>query len=111
MGGKRIGADPQLAVELAVCASFGIPHSEFLGWSAGDRDKSIWWHLRQQETCPSCGTRAEEWDPERGGHRVAYVARPERCHGCAAKQQVEESLDPKQDGRGVHVVLQRGKRA
>lgn len=97
-------------VEMAVCAAYGIPHSEFLGWRASDRDKAIWWHIRQQETCPSCGTRPEEWDPDRGGHRRAYVARKRRCHGCAAKQQVEASIDPDQEGRGVHVVLERGRR-
>ena len=110
MGGKRIGADPQLAIELAVCADYKIRHSEFLGWSQLDRDKAIWHLMQQREACPSCGTRPDEWDPEKGGHRRAYIARKRRCYGCEAKQQVEASIDPEKEGRGVHVMLERGKR-
>lgn len=95
---------------MAVCAAYGIPHSEFLGWRDTDRSKAIWQWVRQQEACPSCGTRPDEWDPEKGGHRLAYVARKRRCSGCAAKQQVEESVEPEKEGRGVHVVLERGRR-
>lgn len=111
MGGKRIDADPQLAVELAVCADYRIPHSEFLAWRSTDRDKAIWWLTRQRAACPACGTRPEEWDPEQGGHRRAYIARKHRCYGCEARQQVEASIDPEKEGRGVHVVLEPGKRA
>lgn len=95
---------------MAVCADYKIPHSEFLSWSRSDRDKAIWQWVRQREACPSCGTRPDEWDPEKGGRRLAYVARKRRCLGCAAKQQVEESIEPEKEGRGVHVVLERGKR-
>lgn len=95
---------------MAVCAAYGIPHSMFLSWRPTDRDKAVWWHIRQQEACPSCGTRPDEWDPERGGHRHAYIARKKRCYGCEQKQQVEASIDPEKEGRGVHVVLERGKR-
>lgn len=92
---------------MAVCAQYHIPHSVFLGWSAADRDKAIWWHLRQAETCQGCGTRSAEWDERQGGHRNAYAAHKQRCRGCEVRQQGEESLDPKQDGRGVSIVLKR----
>lgn len=91
---------------MAVSAEYQVPHSEFLGWDKQDRDKAIWWHIRKRSACPSCGTRPEEWDETRGGHRHAYIARKDRCHGCAARQQVEASITD-EDGRGVHVVLER----
>lgn len=96
---------------MAVCSHYRIPHSEFLGWRDSDRSKAIWHYVRQQEACPSCGTRAEEWDESKGGHRRAYIARKQRCYGCEARQQTEATIDPEKDGKGVHVVLERGKRA
>lgn len=69
---------------------YRIPHSELLGWSKSDRDKAIWLHVRKRETCSGCGTRAEEWDPEAGGRRGAYLAVETSCPGCqqiAARQE------------------------
>lgn len=64
---------------MAVCAAYRLPHSRFLAWSEDDRNKAIAWYLRERDTCPSCGTRPEEWD---GGRRRAYRATEHRCHGC-----------------------------
>ena len=91
---------------MAVCAAYGIAHSEFLSWDSGDRDKAIWWHLRQKQACPGCGTRAEEWDPALGGHRQAYSAHAEVCRGC---QQIEsrKSAMTGDEPRGTQIVLTR----
>ena len=99
-----MGADPQLRLELAVCASYGMPHSAFLAWSHADRDKAIWWHIRQRQTCPGCGTRAEEWDERLGGHRHAYDPREVRCRGCEVLESKRASLTG-DEGRGVHIEL------
>ncbi len=89
---------------MAVAAQYQKFHSEFLAYSKDDRDKAIAWFLRQREACPSCGTRAEEWDEDRGGHRDAYIAVHERCRGCEIKER-GESTQPKDAGRGVSTVL------
>lgn len=67
---------------MAVCDRYGIAHSEFLGWDVDDRDKAIWWLIRERQTCRSCGTREAEWDPEQGGDHRAYVATRHTCPGC-----------------------------
>lgn len=91
---------------MAVCAAYQIPHSAFLAWDSDDRDKAITWHLRQAETCPRCGTRPDEWEPERGGRRHAYVGEIRQCTGCVVKERTEDA--PEMDGgRGLHVVLVR----
>lgn len=99
-----MGADRGLALELDVCASYGIPHSVFLSWSDDDRDKATWHHIWKRQECGGCGTRAEEWDETRGGHRHAYIAEPRRCRGCEVKAGAQKSVTP-DDGEGVHIVL------
>jgi len=96
---------------MAYCGPRGIPHSHFLGgplhWTAADRDKAIWWQLRQADTCPSCGTRGEEWDEARGGSRNAYVPELARCRGCEVTGRTEETREFKDGGRGLRVSLRR----
>lgn len=94
---------------MAVCADYHIPHSEFLGWARSDRDKAVWWYTRQRETC-SCGTRPDEWNEEKGGHRVAYVAKIRQCPGCVETERTREAREVK-DNRGMHVDLVRNKEA
>lgn len=94
---------------MAVCAHYRVPHSVFLDWGQSDRDKAIWWLIREREACPSCGTRKAEWDEAQGGDRNAYIARKMRCRGCEVREQAEASIDREQDGKGVHVELQRRK--
>lgn len=89
---------------MAVCADYRIPHSVFLAWDKSDRDKAIWWHVRQREACPSCGTRRDEWDPEKGGREDAYVAAARRCKGCEAIGKRKRAV-PDGVGDGVQVVL------
>lgn len=93
-------------LEMKVCAEYKIRHSSFLRWSQLDRDKAIWYMVRKAETCPSCGTRENEWDPEQGGNRQAYGTDICRCRGCEVKQMAEES-DAAKVGRGVYVKLRK----
>jgi hypothetical protein len=90
---------------MTVCADYRIPHSEFLGWDPVDRDKAIWWHLRKSETCAGCGTRYDDWDPDKGGSRQAYGAEIHRCRGCEVRESAAES-DAAQ-GRGIYIVMRR----
>ncbi len=76
----------------------------FLAWSASDRDKAIWQHLRQRQECPGCQTRPAEWDPAQGGRLDAYKASPRRCRGCAAIQELSES-PALADAPGSYVAL------
>lgn len=99
---KRLDADPQLAIEMAVCAAYRVPHSEFLSWDSTDRDKAIWWQLRTAATCGGCGTRPEEWVDDQN----AYAAELRRCRGCEVRERASASVRT-EDGRGVHVVLVR----
>lgn len=94
---------------MAVAEKYRIPHSQLLDWSRPDREKAVWWHLRQAEACPSCGTRAEEWDPKRGGDRNAYSAVLHRCRGCEVSGRTEDSEEFKKAGRGVSVQLRRNR--
>lgn len=96
---------------MAVCVAYRIPHSVFLReWTQADRDKAIWFQVQQADTCQGCGTRPDEWDPERGGDRNAYAASVHTCRGCAVLEQQREAFAtaPKgTHGRGAHVVLKR----
>lgn len=83
-----------------------IFHSDFLARSQDDRDKAIWTVLRERQTCSRCGTRAEEWDPDRGGDRAAYRAVTGVCRGCQELDSRTDTLTEAQRGRGVYVHLQ-----
>lgn len=87
---------------MSVCAEYKIPHSEFLAWDPHDRDKAIWWHIRQAEKCPSCGTRHADWEHDHN----AFIGELQRCRGCEIRERTQESIT-EADGRGVHVVLRR----
>lgn len=94
---------------MTVCADYRIAHSKFLSWPKQDRDKAIWWHVRERDRCPSCGTRGAEWDERRGGHRNAYAPRLQRCRGCELVASEQERIKNKLSGlgRGVFVTLVR----
>lgn len=98
---------------MGYCGPRGIPHSHFLGgpprWDPDDRDKALAWHLHELERCPSCGTRPEEWDPERGGDRNAYVGEARHCRGCEVKAQADDELEHHRSEypRGTDMVLRR----
>jgi hypothetical protein len=65
--------------------------------------------VRTLQACGGCGTRAEEWKPEHGGHPAAYLPRLEQCPGCLQLESMRATLagrDPA-EVRGVHVRLVR----
>jgi hypothetical protein len=80
----------------------------FLSWSKSDRDKAIVQYVRAKRVC-KCGTRPEEWDPEKGGSRDAYKAELGHCQGCAEIQMAQkrhgESTNPLP---GNFITLRRG---
>lgn len=99
---------------MAYCGPRGLPHSQFLGgpavWTDLDRDKALAWQALQAATCKSCGTRAEEWHPAKGGDDHAYIADLDVCMGCAQVERMQAAArsDPTlKDRRGVRVVLRR----
>jgi hypothetical protein len=99
-------------LEVGYCAPRGIPHSTFLGrvvgpgeplWLGADRDKALWWLIRDRQTCSGCGTRAEEWEDDLD----AYTAEPHFCRGCEVRASADESFS-KQRGhyrRGTSIQL------
>ncbi len=91
------------------CGPAGIPRSEFLSWDRDDRDAALWWVIYRRESCQSCGTRPEEWDPDRGGDPNAYEATATHCRGCEIRGRAEESLNQnkKQHRRGTTITLRR----
>lgn len=91
---------------MAVCVEYRIPHTQFLEWDQVDRDKAIWWQIRQSEVCTNCGTREADWDPGRGGNRNAFKPEIRRCRGCEVKGQLEDTDEAKQ-GRGLYIVMRR----
>jgi len=105
---KRIDADPQLDLELRVCSHYKRFHSEFLALSQDDRDKAIWQYLRERQACPHCGTRSEEWDPDAGGRRDAYVATLMECEGCVVRLRGEQDHQQELEAfRGTRIGLVR----
>lgn len=55
-------------------------------------------------TCPRCGTRPDEWDPEQGGSHFAYEPREDICRGCEIKDFIQQDSE-KQDVPGRYVSL------
>lgn len=105
--GKRIGADPDLRAELAICEKLGISHSHFLGgparWTDLDRTKALDYARWKADVCDGCGTHEDWWDPEKGGSRFAFTPGGRRCPGCELLEQ-ERAQIPK-DAKGIHVHL------
>ena len=84
----------------------GIAHSTFLSWHVDDQDKALAWQAEIAACCPSCGTRADEWDPAAGGSRTAYVADVTRCSGCEVVAIAERDLRTElPDELGVRISL------
>jgi hypothetical protein len=93
---------------MEVAHAYRVPYSQFLEWDQGDRDKAAWMVIREQETCGGCGTRAEEWDPARGGSRAAYLAEESLCPGCAAlgaRQKASRKLHGEKPPLGLKIRL------
>lgn len=92
---------------MRVARTYQISHSQFLAWSQDDRDKAIWFELREAERCPNCRTRPAEWDPEQGGDHRAYIAKLLTCRGCQAMEDRQAAIPSDHPGRGQHITLAR----
>ncbi|WP_329317998.1 hypothetical protein [Streptomyces sp. NBC_01262] len=93
-----------------MCASYGIPHSKFLGagdgrWTGLDRAKAVAYLAYTRAVCEGCGTRAAEWDDESGGDRFAYVPFTSRCPGCELIEMEREQVPEGAEARGVKIGL------
>jgi hypothetical protein len=91
---------------LAYCVPRGLPHSAFLSWDQDDQDKALAWEAERRAHCPDCGTRRDEWDPDRGGDRYAYLAVDYRCLGCESLEQAQRDRDQTQLGMKVALLRQ-----
>jgi hypothetical protein len=90
-----------------LCAEvYRIPHTEFLRWDEGDRQKAIAWEIRRRQTCPSCGTRNEEWED---GKRP-YVPTKHTCIGCRELEKTTKTIPDKARGwiRAIFVRAHNG---
>ncbi len=101
-----IVADGRLRAELALCHSWGVPHSRFLSWPPLDQDKAVAYADYAASVCQGCGTRETEWDEAAGGDRHAYEATAETCPGCQTRGDLERQLrDQGMEVSGRYVVL------
>lgn len=69
-------------MQMAFCNDKGLAHSEFLSWSAEDRDKAIAYLLEQSLTCQMCGTAPWQWEED----EHAFMAEEHWCKGCYLKK-------------------------
>jgi hypothetical protein len=95
---------------MELCERYRIPHSHFRGlgdgtWSDLDRRKALAWADYTKAACPSCGTRAEEWDEDSGGDEDAYTAITHRCIGCQLLADRQKTVPDGDEGHGVKVLL------
>lgn len=101
-----IVADVRLRDELALCHTWGIPHSRFLSWPELDQDKALAYAAYDRAVCKGCGTREEEWDENQGGHRDAYAPRVYICPGCQVRGDLEHDLaEQERERAGQYIVL------
>jgi phage terminase Nu1 subunit (DNA packaging protein) len=95
---------------MELCHKWGIPHSQFRGhgdgtWSDLDRRKALAYAHHAKQACPSCGTRADEWDEQSGGDEDAYRAITHRCIGCQLIADKQKHVPDGDEGHGVKVLL------
>jgi len=65
-------------------------------------------HARQRTTCPSCGTRPDEWLDEAGLplREPPYEAGSHQCHGCRELEIAREDSHDRLP-KGAEIVLKR----
>ena len=72
----------------------------------------MWHELHKQQTCPSCGTHPDDWDPDKGGHPNAWVPADHHCKGCQRLEMAREQADKRAEKgekplRGTTITLRR----
>ncbi len=87
-----------------MCRSYRLPHTAFLSWPPVDQDKAVAYERWLASICPSCGTRAQDWDPTQGGHPYAYVAEVATCLGCATRDDLQHQLAEGEEQRGGQYI-------
>ncbi|WP_260474219.1 hypothetical protein [Streptomyces sp. WAC 04229] len=95
---------------MELCRQYGIPHSLYRGhgdgtWSDLDRRKARALEHYLKQVCPTCGTRADEWDEALGGDEDAYRATTHRCIGCQILQDRQKALPDGDEAHGMKVAL------
>jgi hypothetical protein len=95
---------------MELCSEYRIPHSHFRGlgdgtWSDLDRRKALAYAAYTKTLCPTCATRAEEWDEDAGGDEDAYTAITHRCVGCQVLADKQKTVPEGDEGHGVKVLL------
>lgn len=91
---------------MAYCGPRGIPLSTFLAWPQGDQDAALIWQAHEAKRCRACGTHPTDWILDEGGHPNAFAVDFYRCRGCEQLQQVQQSDELRDLGRGVHLHLE-----
>jgi hypothetical protein len=64
------------------------------------------WVIEQALKCADCGTKLEEWDPKRGGHRQAYAVKEFICPGCLQSEAVWEGIHREKSHKGKKLRLE-----
>lgn len=95
---------------MELCRHYRIPHSYYRGhgdgtWTDLDRRKARAYEQYLKQVCPTCGTRADEWDEDAGGDEDAYRATTHRCIGCQVLQDRQKEVPAGDEGHGVKVGL------
>lgn len=88
---------------MSYCGPRGIAWGAFLQWDRLSRNAAVAWARRNAETCTSCGTHPDTWDPTRGGSEHALVAVIDACRGCATLQSGQQQLTDDMRKQGGHV--------
>jgi hypothetical protein len=92
---------------MAYCGPRGIALDAFLSWPQESQDAALQWQAYEARRCGSCGTHADDWNPDKGGSRAAWHAHLDVCPGCVARERA--SNDPgARDIRGAAVRLAHG---
>lgn len=103
---ERLRYDSQLYLELSFCSEHGIPHSEFLDWSAEDRAKALAFLVEKGLRCDLCGTAEWEWQQD----RRAYEPVEKFCMGCYLKHMANEGSNS-MPGTTIALAPTRGTKA
>lgn len=77
----------------------------YLEWDADDRSKVMAYFLEKSLECSSCGTAGWQWDPEQGGHPLAFEAVATTCPGCARRDIAREMKGKGPNAPGEHMSL------
>lgn len=106
----RYDTDPGLLLDDRTALRLGVRPSEFDHWADTDRARAIAVTLRdrqdeQEHGCPNCHTDPARWVDDHGRlvDPPPFVAEVITCHGCRAKDRVQQEIPD--DSVGMFVVM------